>query len=182
MFLFYKKLLTNTISTSPPPLLRVVFNSSYLIFSIFCPICPYMEIRSQTPGILNFFEFSYFIRSAFQITFQRVLNHSSKLYLTQVIPFFYILPICPYMEIRSQTPGILNFFEFSYFIRSALLIWFQRTLNYSPKLFLTQVIPFFLYFKNTIVWLVAYFENKISTLFGFLWTPFLTNFWVGFTV
>ena len=95
---------------SPQPLLRVVSNSSYSIFSIFCPICPYMEIR-------------------------------------------------------SQTPGILKFFKFSDFIRSALLVRFQRALNHTPKFFLTQVIPSFLYFKNTIVWLVAYFENKISTLF-----------------
>ena len=83
------------------------------------------------------------------------------------------------MEIRSQTPGILKFFKFSDFIRSALLLRFQRALNHTPKFFLTQVIPSFLYFKNTIVWLVAYFENKISTLFFFMFftrTRFLQLF------
>ena len=125
IFLFYKKCLISTIPTSPQPLLEVVSYSSYPIFSIFYPICPYMEIRSQTPGIFKFFEFSYFKRRSLLIQFQRTFNHSSKLFLTQVISYFlYFCPICPYMEIWSQTPGILKFFEFSYFKRSALLVRF----------------------------------------------------------
>ena len=107
---------------------------SYPIFSIFCPICPYMEIWSKTPGILKFFEFSYSTRSAILIRFQRAFNHSSKLFLTQVIPFFlFFYPTCPYMEIRSHNPGFFIFFIF--------LLYKNRP----TKLFLTKIIQFFLY-------------------------------------
>ena len=146
MFLFYKKRLTNTISRRPQPLFKIVLNSSYPIFSIFCSICPYMEIRSQTPGIWFFLIFLFFkkcltnaISMSPQPLFKVVFNSS--------YPIFSIFcPICPYMEIRSQTSGILNFLKFSYFKRRALLIRFQRSLDHSSKMFLTQVILYFLYF------------------------------------
>ena len=107
IFLFHKKDHTSTIPTSPQPLLRVVFNPSYPIFSIFCPICPYMEIRSQTPGILKFFEFSYFIRSALLVRFQRALDHFSELFLTEVILSF--LYLAPYAHIWKFGPRPLEF-------------------------------------------------------------------------